>query len=90
MLNSQKRKTMSEMQSPQNGLNEVQLALLRMFNRPMNEAEVEQVRDLLTDFYSEKLLAEVDKVVAEKGITEADYEKLRQTSQRSPQWIVLK
>lgn len=56
-----------------------------MFNRPMSEAEVGQVRDLLTDFYSEKLLAEVDKVVAEKGITEADYDKLRQTSQRSTQ-----
>lgn len=38
---------MGEMQSPQNGLNEVQLALLRMFNRPMSEAEVGQVRDLL-------------------------------------------
>lgn len=76
---------MSEMQSPQNGLNEVQLALLRMFNRPMSESEVLQVRDLLTDFYSEKLLDEVDKVVAEKGITESDYEKLRQTSQRSTQ-----
>ena len=56
----------------------MQLTLLRMFSRPMSEEETLQLRDLLTNYYSEKLLANVDQVVADRDITEADYEKLRQ------------
>jgi hypothetical protein len=59
------------------GLNDVQLSLLRMFDRPMSHEESVEIRDLLVSHYSEKLLLEVDRVVTEKGLTEQDYESLR-------------
>jgi hypothetical protein len=65
------------------GLNEVQVGLLRMFNRPMSQEESTEIRDLLSQHYANKLFDEVDRVVAEKGITEADYEKLRNEHQRT-------
>lgn len=59
------------------GLNEVQLSLLRMFNRKMSDEESVELRDLLTQHYSQKLKNEVDRVVAEKKITAKDYDRLR-------------
>jgi hypothetical protein len=65
------------------GLNDVQIGLLRMFNRPMSIEESVEIRDLLTQHYANKLFDEVDRVVAEKGITEADYDNLRNEHQRT-------
>ncbi|PWK26223.1 hypothetical protein LV89_02704 [Arcicella aurantiaca] len=65
------------------GLNDVQIGLLRMFNRPMSIEESVEIRDLLSQHYANKLFDEVDRVVAEKGITEADYENLRNEHQRT-------
>ena len=69
---------MSQMQPNPNGLNAMQLTLLRLFNRPMTEQETEQLRDLLTAYYADQLLANVEKDVIDRGITEATYEQLRQ------------
>ncbi|MFN3848613.1 MAG: hypothetical protein ACK4NY_04260 [Spirosomataceae bacterium] len=65
------------------GLNDVQLGLLRMFNRKMSYEESVELRDLLFNFYSNKAFDEVDKIIEQKGITEADYEKLRNQDQRT-------
>ena len=54
-------------------LNGVQITLLRMFNRDMTEQEIVEVRKLILDYYDEKLDAELDKVVAEKGYNQRDY-----------------
>lgn len=59
------------------GLNDVQLSLLRMFNRRMTYEESVEIRELLTKHYSQKLKAEVDRVVGKKKITSKDYDKLR-------------
>lgn len=59
------------------GLNDVQLSLLRMFNRKMSYEESVELRDLLTQHYSQKLKDEVDQVIAKKKITGKDYDKLR-------------
>jgi len=59
------------------GLNDVQVSLLRMFNRNMSYEETVEIRDLLTKHYSQKLKDEVDSVVAKKKITDRDYDKLR-------------
>lgn len=59
------------------GLNDVQKSLLRMFNRQMTQEESEEIRDLLTKHYSEKLKSEVQEVVSEKKITNKDYDLLR-------------
>lgn len=59
------------------GLNDVQLSLLRMFNRNMSYEESVEIRDLLTKHYSQKLKDEVDIVVSKKKITDKEYDKLR-------------
>ncbi|GAA4785349.1 hypothetical protein GCM10023231_11520 [Olivibacter ginsenosidimutans] len=59
------------------GLNDVQLSLLRMFNRSMSYEETVEIRDLLTRHHSQKLKDEVDRVINEKKITNKDYDKLR-------------
>ncbi|WP_100629003.1 hypothetical protein [Algoriphagus formosus] len=60
------------------GLNDVQKSLLRMFNREMTQEESEEIRDLLTKHYSEKLKSEVDDLIKEKKIDKADFDALRE------------
>lgn len=74
---------MSERPIEPTGLNDVQLSLLRMFNRQMSYEESIEIRDLLAKHYAEKLFNEVDKAVATKNITDSDYEKLRNSHQRT-------
>lgn len=60
------------------GLNDVQLSLLRMFNREMSYEESVEIRNLLTNHYSQKLKSEVDKVVSQKKISQKNYDQLRE------------
>jgi hypothetical protein len=57
-------------------LNPVQISLLRLFNRPMTEAEANEIRDLLVEHYSEMLKREVTKAIDEKGYTQADLDEM--------------
>ena len=43
------------------GLNNVQISLLRMFNRKMSHQESVETRDVLVNYYSQKLFDEVEK-----------------------------
>lgn len=56
----------------------MQLSLLRMFNREMSNEESLEIRDLLTNHYSQKLKAEVDQVVSDKKISEKNYDVIRE------------
>ena len=69
---------MSQSQTQPTGLNEVQLTLLRLFNRPMSEQDIIRLRDQLTTYYADQLLSSVDSDVIERNITEVEYERLRQ------------
>lgn len=66
---------MTLMHSP-SGLNEIQVSLLRLFNRPMTEKETRELKKLLVDYYSDRLGKEVDKVVAEKGYSQKDFDDM--------------
>jgi hypothetical protein len=57
-------------------LNPVQVSLLRLFNRPMSEQETLEVKRLLVKHYSKLLEKEVNKVVAEKGYTQKDFDSM--------------
>ena len=57
-------------------LNEAQLVLLRLFDRPIIEEEVTELRDFLVAFYNKKLQKELTKVIAEKKMTVQDIEQL--------------
>lgn len=67
-----------------NGLNEVQIGLLRMFSRPMSTERTLKIKRAIVNFLSDELDEEVEKVVAEKGITDNDFDKLRKQHQRTP------
>jgi hypothetical protein len=57
-------------------LNEVQMMLLRLFSRPMPEYDVEAIRELLLTYYETALQKEVERVIEQKGITRADFDKV--------------
>ena len=57
-------------------LNEVQMMLLRLFSRPMPEYDVEAIRELLLRYYETALQKEVERVIEQKGITRADFDKV--------------
>jgi len=57
-------------------LNDMQISLLRLFNRPMSEKESLELKKLLTDYYAGKLENEVDKIVSEKKYTKKDFDDI--------------
>lgn len=54
-----------------------------MFNRNIPDEELLEIRRVLVNHLSQRLLDEVDKVVAENGITDADYKQLEYTDLRT-------
>jgi len=66
-------------------LNEVQKSLLRMFARGMSEEETLELKRLLTRHYAQKAREEANRVAAEKGYTQADYDAVlnRQTPRKT-------
>lgn len=58
------------------GLNKIQLTLLKLFNRPMSDRGIVELRDVLVDHYDKLLRKEVTKVAAKKGYTQEDFEKM--------------
>lgn len=57
-------------------LNEAQLVLLRLFDRPMMTEEVIELRDFLVAYYNKKLEIELNKVITEKKLTAQDISQL--------------
>ena len=76
--------TLSSQNINYNGLNEVQIGLLRMFSRPMSTEQTLKIKRVIVNFLSDELDEEVERVVTEKGITDSDFQKLRKQHQRTP------
>lgn len=72
-------------------LNEVQKSLLRMFARGMSEEETLELKRLLTRHYAQKAREEANRVAAEKGYTQADYDAVlnRPTRHQSSPGVVM-
>ncbi len=64
-------------------LNNTQLLLLKLFSRNMSEQETEEVRDLLLNYLNQKLQLQLEKDIAEKGITQIDLDCILNESQRT-------
>lgn len=69
--------------TPAQPLNEVQLMLLRLFSRPMPEQDIEAIRNMLLDYYETALHKELERVIAEKGITEIELDEVLNQQQRT-------
>jgi hypothetical protein len=64
-------------------MNETQMMLLRLFSHPMSEERTEEIRKLLMNYYDKMLQEEVEKAIAEKGLTDADFEAMKNKSYRN-------
>ncbi len=67
----------------QTPLNTTQMMLLRLFSRPVPEQRMKEIKKLLLQYYTQNLHDEVEKAVVEKGITDEDYEALKNKSYRN-------
>lgn len=59
-------------------LNELQISMLRLFDQKIDKTLTLEVRQLLMDYFDQKLRTELDQVTAQKGYTEADYRRMLQ------------
>lgn len=59
-------------------LNKMQLHFLQFLSqRQVSEQELEDIQRMVAQYYFDKAEAELEKVIKEKGITEADVENLK-------------
>jgi uncharacterized iron-regulated protein len=66
------------------GLNPAQIHLLNLFSKKMSEQEILDLKILLVEFYDQKAQAILDKIWNERGMTQADLDKILATqSQKS-------
>jgi hypothetical protein len=59
---------------PSEKLTDAQLALIHLFNKPMSEEDMAELRTLLVQFLNKKLQQEVDKVFTEKQYSETQFD----------------
>ena len=64
-------------------LNDVQLMLLKLFSRPVTANQLEEIREMLLNYYETALQKELDRVIAEKKITRADFDAVLNIQQRT-------
>jgi hypothetical protein len=57
-------------------LSEGQLMVLQIVKNMDNEQDLNELRDLLLEFNNRKMQEQLEKVVAEKGYTDADFEDM--------------
>lgn len=57
-------------------LNSLQISLLRLFDQKLNETYTLELRQLMMDFFDQKLQTELSEVTARKGYTADDYRKM--------------
>jgi hypothetical protein len=63
-------------------LNNAQLELLKLFSCHLDEAELQEVKQILVDFLASRATRLADKVWEEKGWTNNDMDKLLETHLR--------
>jgi hypothetical protein len=56
-------------------LNDVQLAILKLFQHDQSEEDLKEIKSLLVAYLSDKVTREADKGFEEKGYTSAVFEK---------------
>lgn len=64
-------------------LNDVQLMLLKLFSRPVTANQLEEIREMLLNYYETALQKELDRVIAEKKITRDDFDAVLNIQQRT-------
>lgn len=65
-------------------LSNMQLELLKLFSRDIEEHELREIKQLIVKYLSNKLAAEMDKVWDEKGWTNETMDEFLNTHMRTP------
>jgi hypothetical protein len=68
---------------PTQPLNDVQMMLLRLFSRPVENIDLENIQEMLIRYYESALQDELDKVIQEKAINRVDFDKILNKQQRT-------
>jgi len=66
----------------QNGLNPIQLHLLQMFNRNLSKKEMDEIKDILVDFFDKKAQHEMDKIWKKKKLNQKKIDEMGNTHTR--------
>lgn len=64
------------METLQTPLNKAQLELLKIFGKIKSEEELNELKDLIVNYYAQRLMDRVDKIWEERGYTEEDMERI--------------
>jgi hypothetical protein len=65
-------------------LNAVQMHLLKMFARPMNEQDLQAIKALLSNYYAQKVDEESERIWEEKGMSQQSIDELLNAHLRTP------
>ena len=64
------------METLQTPLNKAQLELLKIFGKIKTEGELNELKDVIVNYYAQRLMDRVDKIWDERGYTEEDMERI--------------
>lgn len=70
--------------SIQTPLNDLQLEILKLFSRDLEEADLLAIKRLIVKYLAEKVTRMADEAWEEKNWTNQDMEKMLQTHERTP------
>ena len=63
--------------------NSVQISLLRLFDKKMTKRELDDLHNLLINYYDNQIGSEAEKIMREKGYSQADLDKILNQQQRT-------
>jgi hypothetical protein len=64
------------MQAVSSGLNELQKDLLKLFSVDINEQEMKDIKEMLTQYFSKRLINEANKAWDKKGYNKGTVKRL--------------
>lgn len=59
-----------------NGLNDIQISLLKLFNRPISQTQTLELKRVMVRHFSKQLKSELGKIVKEKSYSQQDFDKM--------------
>jgi hypothetical protein len=65
-------------------LNSMQLFMLRIFDREINQKQEKEIKKLLSDYFAKQIDEEMDEIWEQRGMTQADLDKMLETHIRTP------
>ncbi|GAB4047592.1 hypothetical protein [Spirosoma litoris] len=65
-------------------LNDMQLFMIKQFDRPLNPEQQAEIKQLLSDYFARLVDEEIDRIWDARGMTQQDLEEALKTHRRTP------